>query len=83
MACPRGNFKGPASGFLSSSAHLRSKRLRVLRAGIASRSENNRVRKTSRSKLLEEGAALLGASNSGEPVGLAGLNLWREGFCQD
>ncbi len=80
MACPRGNFKGQASGFLSSSIHLRSKRLRVLRPGIAGRSENNRVRKTSRSKLFEEGAAFLGTSNSGEPIGFVVLHVWRQGF---
>ncbi len=63
-----------------SSIYLRGKRSRVLRPGIASRSENNGVRKTSRSKLFEEGPAFLGASNSGEPIGFVVLHVWRERF---
>ncbi len=69
-----------SAGFVFSSVHFCGKHPRILRPGIASRSENYGVRKTSRSKLFEEGAAFLGASNSGEPIGFVVLHVWREGF---
>jgi len=54
----------------------------VFRAGIAGRAENDGFAEAHGKELIEEGAALLGPGNSGEPVGFAVLDLRRQGLPQ-
>ncbi len=66
------------AGHLSSSVHLRREYIRILRPGIATRSQNDGLAETDCSKLFQEGAALLGPGDSGKPVVFAGLYFRRE-----
>jgi hypothetical protein len=63
-------------GLLFSSVHLGGKHVRILRPGIARRSQNSSFGKAGRSKLFEEGTAFLRSSDSPKPVYFAFQNLW-------
>jgi hypothetical protein len=60
------------------SIHLYCKDVRILRPLIASCSQDPGVAKPSGTKLIKEGAAFLGAGNSGEPIARVPLNLLGE-----
>jgi len=70
------------ASFLPLSIYISSKYPRVLRTGVASRSQNSNSAEANPTKLFEKGAALLSSSDSRKPICLACLDLWGKGFFQ-
>ncbi len=65
------------------SGHLRCQHVRILRPAIARRSQDPGFAKPDGTKLIKEGAALLGTRDSGKPIALFIPNLRREGGSQN
>ena len=64
-------------------AHFRHHNLGILGARIAGRAQQSDFAKADGPKFIQESPALLGAGNSGKPVGIVGNGLGRQRFAQD